>query len=158
MRGLELMPSLSTRLPAALIEQARSIWLALPIEAQHQLSAHHRQVIAAGGWRVEDEIDGLEVKTWQAKSRTTQEGSVLIEVALRVGLSAMGKGWELPSLERGGAVFNLSLHEAELEQLQNLQIDEGQIKRGRKPGKGAAAMGCIALGLQLIAERYEVTQ
>lgn len=154
------MPSLSIRLSEALIEQAQSTWQALPLIVRQQMESHHRHAIASGGWVSEREpfiSEGIEVKRWQAKERS-KEWLVLVEVALRDGLAAAAQDGELPAIERGGKVFNLALHDIEIERLGELQVTAGELKRGLKPGKGAAALCCIKRGLQLIAERYEVSQ
>lgn len=149
------MPSLSIRLPDGLIEQAQSIQRALPPDDLSQIKRHHSHAVASKAWREVDEIEGVKVKVWRGKEHK-REWSVLVEVALRLGLKAIAKGEALPASERGGEVFNLTLHEIELTQILSIPTPQGEVTRGRKAGKGAAAVGCIMLGLKLLAERYEV--
>lgn len=149
------MPKSSIRLPDQLIEQAQSILHAIPPDDLSQIKSHHSHTVASKAWREEDEIEGVKIKVWHGKEHK-REWSVLVEVALRLGLNAIAKGEALPASERGGEVFSLTLHEIELAQIESIPIPQGEMTRGRKAGKSAVIVGCIMLGLRLFAERYEV--
>ena len=154
------MLELTARLPEQLCETARSLWAALSVEDQQQIESRYRHQIAEGGWRADGEpIEGVQVKVWGSKPRAeARDWQVLLDVALRVGLSAERQGWQLTEAYRGGsAVYAFKLHELELDQIKALpavERDEG--RKGRAPGVGAKLLQLVALGLSLLAERYEV--
>ena len=154
------MLELTARLPEQICETARVLWAALSVEDQQQIESRYRHQIAEGGWRADGEtIEGMQVKVWGSKPRAeARDWQVLLDVALRVGLSAERQGWQLTEAHRGGStVYAFKLHELELEQIKALpavERDEG--RKGRAPGVGAKLLQLVALGLNLLAERYEV--
>lgn len=154
------MLELTARLPEQICETARALWAALSVEDQQQIESRYRHQIAEGGWRTDGEpIEGVQVKVWGSKPRAeARDWQVLLDVALRVGLSAEHQGWQLTEAYRGGsAVYAFKLYELELEQIKALpavERDEG--RKGRAPGVGAKLLQLVALGLNLLAERYEV--
>ena len=179
------MLELTARLPEQICETARALWAALSVEDQQQIESRYRHQIAEGGWRADGEpIEGVQVRVWGSKPRKYTKSDdftlmflsghyriwlrdgdvestawqVLLDVALRVGLSAERQGWQLTEAHRGGStVYAFKLHELELEQIKALpavERDEG--RKGRAPGVGAKLLQLVALGLNLLAERYEV--
>lgn len=154
------MLELTARLPEQICETARALWAALSVEDQQLIESRYRHQIAEGGWRADGEpIEGVQVNVWGSKPRAeARDWQVLLDVALRDGLSAKRQGWQLTEAHRGGsAVYAFKLHELELEQIKALpavERDEG--RKGRAPGVGAKLLQLVALGLNLLAERYEV--
>lgn len=154
------MLELTVRLPEQVCETACALWAGLSVEDQQQIESRYRHQVAGGGWRAEGEpIEGVQVKVWGSKPRTkARDWQVLLDVALRVGLSAEPQGWQLTEAHRGGsAIYAFKLHELELEQIKALpalERDEG--RKGRAPGVGAKLLQLVALGLSLLAKRYDV--